>query len=78
MIDTQQRDRAPISNAAWLIDEAHPNRELAEEVLEVLDRRRKRTDLRDRIRRRTENEREEEQQQEEALILWCMGTTTGW
>ena len=48
------------------------DRELAEEMSEVLKEwldRRRRTDLRDRIGRRTENERVEEQQQEALDIM---------
>ena len=55
-----------------MIDEAHPDRELAEEMSEVLKEwldRRRLTDLRDRIGRRTENERVEEQQQEALDIM---------
>ena len=55
-----------------MIDEAHPDRELAEEMSEVLKEwldRRRLTDRRDRIGRRTENERVEEQQQEALDIM---------
>ena len=69
----RQRDGAPFFNAARLRDEAHPGRELAEEMSgmlkEWLDRRRRRTDLRERIGRRTEDERADEEQQEAALDI---------
>ena len=68
----RQSDGAPFFKAARLIVEAHPDIELAEEMSEVLKEwldRRRLTDLRDRIGRRTENERVEEQQQEALDIM---------